>query len=325
MAAITNTVTSTSAVGNREDLEDVIYRVAPEETPFQANIGSTKVTATKHEWQTEALAAADADNAQYEGDDLGTTFSAGNNTTRVGNYTQIFRKDGLVSGTEEEVNKAGRDSELKRQQVIKGIELRRDMEARFMQNKASIAESAGVNPRRAGGALAWLTSNTSLGAGGSNGGYSAGVVAAATNGTQRAFTESQVKSVLAAAAVSGGKPTQAYMGATHKQQFSAFTGIASIRVEAGKSAASTMIVGGADVYGSDFGNIALIPHVYGLGGASSRDCLFIDPTKMAVGTLRGVSVTPLAKTGDAEKFMITAEKTLVVRNQAAHGAVRDLT
>lgn len=33
MAAPTNTVTSLVSIGNREDLEDVIYRVAPEETP----------------------------------------------------------------------------------------------------------------------------------------------------------------------------------------------------------------------------------------------------------------------------------------------------
>jgi hypothetical protein len=41
MAAPTNVVTSaTPNVGVREDLEDVIYRVAPEETPFVSNIGS---------------------------------------------------------------------------------------------------------------------------------------------------------------------------------------------------------------------------------------------------------------------------------------------
>jgi len=49
MSAPANTLTSvTPNVGAREDLEDTIYRVAPEETPFISMIGSTKATAINH-------------------------------------------------------------------------------------------------------------------------------------------------------------------------------------------------------------------------------------------------------------------------------------
>ena len=96
MAAPTNTVTGeTPNVGAREDLENVIYRVAPEDTPFISNIGKVKASAIAHEWQTEALANADATNAQLEGDDVGT-LDAPNLTTRVKNICQIFRKTGGV-------------------------------------------------------------------------------------------------------------------------------------------------------------------------------------------------------------------------------------
>lgn len=318
MAAPTNTTTTLVSIGNREDLENVIYRVVAEETPFTSNIGKDKASAITHEWQTETLAAPDATNAALEGDDVGT-LDAPNLTTRLGNRTQIFRKTGGVSMTQEEVNKAGRASELARQKLLKGKEVARDIEARMIGNYASNVES-GATPRRSAGALAWLTSNVSRGAGGSNGGFSAGNVAAATNGTQRTFTETLVKGVLATAFGNGGKPSQAYMGAVHKQQFSAFTGIADIRANvSGKSQAT--IYGAADVYVNDFGDLTLIPHAYGL----TRDFLAIDPEYWAVGTLRPMKTETLARTGDNERFLMTAEKTLVCRNERASAVVADLT
>jgi hypothetical protein len=317
----TNAVSSYNNVGNREDLEDVIYRVAPEDVPFQSSIGVVKATATFHEWQTESLATADPDNAQVEGDDV-ASLDAGNIPTRLGNYAQIFRKTGGVSRTEEIVDKAGRESEMDRQKILKGKEMKRDMEARFMQNKASVAGN-GTTARKSAGALAWCVSNTSTGSGGTNGSFASNIQSAATNGTQRTFTEALLKAVLATAFNNGGKPSQAYVGATHKQQFSSFTGIADIRSEV-KGREQAVIVAAADVYVSDFGAISVIPHAYGLG-ASARDCLLITPDMFKVGTLDGVKSSALAKTGDSERFMMTAEKTLVCANEKAHAAIRDLT
>jgi hypothetical protein len=221
--------------------------------------------------------------------------------------------------TQEEVNKAGRDSELARQKLLKGKEVARDIELRFIGNNASNVES-GATPRRSAGALAWLTSNVSRGAGGSSGGFSGGIVSAATNGTQRSFTEALVKSVLATAFSNGARLSQAYMGPTHKQQFSAFTGIADIRADVSGKRQAT-IYGAADVYVSDFGDLTLIPHPYGL----TRDCLIIDPDMFAVGTLRPMKTTPLAKSGDNERFLMTAEKTLICRNERGAAVVADLT
>ncbi len=323
MAVPTNVIGSAGSavvnVGVREDLEDNIYRVAPEETPFMTNIGTSKSKQVYSEWQTETLAAASATNAQLEGDDVGT-LGAANLTTRVGNICQILWKTGGVSGTQEEVDLAGRASELARQKVLKTIEIKRDFEARAIGNFAAVQES-GATTRKLGGILAWLTSNDNRGSGGSDGGFSASPgPAAATNGTQRTFTEALVKATLATTFSNGGKPTQAYMSGTHKQQFSAFTGIADIRSEVrGKSMAT--ITGAADVYVSDFGALTLIPHAYGL----TRDCVLVDPKMAAVSTLRGLRSTTLAKTGDNERFLILMEKTLKVHNQAAHAVVADLT
>lgn len=323
MTVPTNTIGSAGSavpnIGIREDLEENIYRVAPEETPFMTNIETAKASQVYHEWQTETLAAASATNAQLEGDDVGT-LGAANLTTRVGNICQILWKTGGVSGTQESVNLAGRASELARQKVLKTIEIKRDFEIRAIGNFAAVQES-GATTRKLGGLQAWVTSNDSRGSGGSDGGFSASPgPAAATDGTQRTWTEAILKSVMATAFGNGAKPTQIYMGGTHKQQASAFTGIADIRNEVRGKAMAT-ITGAADVYVSDFGALTLIPHPYAL----SRAAVFVDPTMAAVGTLRGLQSTTLAKTGDNERFLILMEKTLVCRNEKGHAVAADLT
>lgn len=315
MAAVTGTATTLTTIGIREDLEDTIYRVAPSKTPFSNNVGGAgKATATYHEWQLETLTAA-AVNAQLEGDDSPSFASSENLTTRVGNYAQIFRKVGIVSGTDEVVKKAGRASEINRQKVLKGIEMRTDMELAWLNNVASNQQTGGT-ARHSGGFRSWLTSNTSLGAGGSTTGFATGVTTAATPGTTRTLTESLLKAVRATAFGNGANPSQAYMGATTKQTMSGFTGIASIRVDA-KPTEQATIIGAADVYIDDFGKITFIPHQYAVSAA----VLLVDPDMVGVATLRGMFTEELAQTGDATKFQILAEKTLVMKNEKAHAMI----
>lgn len=69
----TSTFVTYQAAGNREDLSDMIYRIDPVDTPFMSGAEKEKATAVNHEWQTQALAAPSAANAQLEGDDPTTT------------------------------------------------------------------------------------------------------------------------------------------------------------------------------------------------------------------------------------------------------------
>jgi hypothetical protein len=319
MTAPTNTNTTLDAKGIREDLSNLIFRVAAEQTPFISNIGRAKASNIYHEWQTEALANPSATNAALEGSAVGT-LGAPNLTSRVGNRCQILTKSGGVSGTLEAVDKAGRKSELARQKMLKGKEVMRDLEMRAIGNYASVAESGGTT-RKLGGALAWLETNVDRGAGGSDGGFDGtSTVDAAGNGTQRTFTETQLKAVMALAFAEGATPSQAYMSGAHKQQASAFTGIADIRVDAnGKKPA--VIMGAADFYVSDFGTVAMIPHPYGL----TRDVLIADPDMFALATLRPWFTQKLATTGDNEQFQMIGEYTLECKNEKAHAAIADLT
>jgi hypothetical protein len=318
MAIVTNTFTRYSAVGIREDLSNVIYNISPEETPFISNISRENVKNTYFEWQTDALAAASASNAALEGDDI-SSFQAVTPTARVGNYTQISTKNVIISGTLEAVDKAGRRSELTYQLAKMGSELKRDMESALLANQAAVAGNT-TTARRTAGLPAWLTTNTDFGTGGADPTVGSTPTAARTDGTQRAFTETLLKNVIAEVWTSGGTPKMLMVGAFNKQAASGFSGIATKfrDVPAGQQA---QIIGAADVYVSDFGTVNIVPNRF----QRARDAFVVDPEYASLAILRPIQQTELAKTGDAEKRLMLVEYGLKVSNQAAHGICADLT
>lgn len=319
MAPITNTFKTYETVGAREELADVIYRISPEETPFMSNGRRGSCDATYTEWQTDALAAASTSNKHVEGDEV-SSFTAVTPTVRLGNRTQISRKDLIVSKTQERVRKAGRKSEVAYQMAKRSAELKRDMEAILTSNQASAAGDA-TTARALGSILAFIKTNVDKDAGGSNPSYTTEPNATRTDGTQRNFAESQLKNVIQLAWTEGGKPTIVMVGAANKQNASAFAGIAQIRkaVEGNRAAS---IIGAADLYVSDFGNVTFVPNRFQRG----RDALVLDPTMYQVAYLRPFEWTDLAKTGDtAAKKALFVEYTLKVFNEKALGLVADLT
>lgn len=318
MATPSNTFTTASAKGIREDLSDVISRIDPTEVPFQANIGKGTCKSTRFDWQIQSLTAADADNANLEGDDA--TTDAATATSRVWNYTQISDKVARVSGTLDAVDKAGRDSELSYQVLLKGLEIRRDMEKRLVGNYASVASAATVAGKTAG-FEAWLTTNDSRGATATQGGFNSGtgLVAAASNGTLRQWTESMLADVHQAAYTAGGRPTMLMVPPALKRRFSAFAGVAQLRKEAAGEKQAT-IIGGADVYVGDFGSLTTTTNLF----MSTRSALLVDPKMAKVRYLRPMKNVELAKTGDSERRQILVEYGLEVSNEAAHGVVADI-
>jgi hypothetical protein len=316
MTVPSNTVQAVARVGVREDLSNRIAELFPDDTPFLNGIGTGTCGQTKTEWQTDGLVAANATNAQIQGDDLANESRP--NTVRVSTYTQISTKVVGVSSTVEAVNKAGRKSEMAREIMKAGRELRTDMEKRASGNYASVAPAAGVAGQTAG-ALAWLTTNVSRGGSGASGGYSAGIVAAATNGTQRAYSETLLKTVLQSVWAAGGNPKFVITNGTQKQTAAAFTGLATQRRETGNK--KVTIVAGADIYVSDFGEVQFVPSRF----SSARDALIVDPDYWELGSLQALQVEDLAKTGLSTRKMMSIEWALRCLNEAASGVVADLT
>lgn len=318
MAIIANTYQTYQAKGIREDLEDVIYNISPADTPFMSNIGRGKATATLHEWQTDALDAAVTTNQQIEGDDVGS-FQAATPTVRIGNYTNISRKTAIVAGTMEAVNKAGRDREMALQLAKRSKEMKRDMETAMLANLGANAGATGT-ARVSASLLAFLKTNVSKDAGGVNPVWTTIPTDVRTDGTPRAFTEALLKTVLAACWTEGAEPKLVMVGASNKQTASGFSGVATKTYYQSAKVASA-IIGAADVYVSDFGNVSIVANRF----QRSRDALVIDPSMASVLFLRKPTTVELAKTGDAEKRMLLAEWTLKVHNEKAHGIVADLT
>src|SRR5262249_52172124 len=150
---------------NREDLSDMIYRIDPTDTPFMSGVDKEKATAVNHEWQTQALAAASSTNAQLEGDD--PTNSTITPTVRLGNLCQISYKVAQVSGTQQADDHAGRDNELAYQEMLKGLELKRDIETILVGTNQSKVTGDTATPRKTASILSWIATNTSKGTAGS--------------------------------------------------------------------------------------------------------------------------------------------------------------
>jgi hypothetical protein len=316
MALPTNTFTTYSAAGNREDLSDMIFRIDPTDTPFMTGIDKTKATAVLHEWQTQALAAVNTANAQLEGDDASA--DATTPTVRLGNICQISRKVPQVSGTQQAVEHAGRDNEMAYQEMLKGLELKRDMESILVGTNQAKNTGNATTARLAASVLSWLKSNTSKGTGGSDPAAADGT-GTRTDGTQRVFTEANLKSVLQSIWNNGGKPDTIMVGGFNKQVFSTFTGRAA-PIEETKAKKITASV---DAYESDFGTIRVVANRF----SRPRDALILQMDMWGLAYLNGRKMlsVPLAKTGDSERKEILSEYTLEARNEKSSGGVFDLT
>jgi len=327
MAQVANTFETYDAVGNREELADTIYQTTPEETPFLSMIRRKSINSIHPEWQTDELAAPDTDNSRAEGNAY--VYDALTPSVRVGNYAQISTKTFLVSGTQEEVNKAGRKSEVAYGLARKGVELRTDIEAIYLSNQASSAGTGdGATNRKSGGFRAWLATNDSLGANGASGGFSNGVVTAATNGDQRAFTKALLDTVILNTYNSGGDPTTLMVSPYVKSVFDTFMAdadVAPFRIPI-KASSKKTIVATADAYMGLAGEIMVVPNrqMARAGASIARNAFLIDPKMVAHGVLRDIRVEKPAKDGDYEKRVLLTEYSLLVMNEKAHGVVADL-
>lgn len=312
MAQPTNTFDGYDAIGNREDLSNMIFDISPTETPFVSAIGRTKATNLNHEWQVDALASAAA-NANIYGDDVsGGSLTA---TTRRGNRVQLLDKAVTVSDEQIAANPAGRKNELAYQMAKAMKEIKRDLEYNLVGvNNAKVTGNSTLAAEM-GSVQAYIFTNDSLGATGAS--PTGDGTDARTDGTQRAFTEDLLKDALQLIWTEGGDPKMAIMGAFNKRVASGFTGSAT-RLDRSED---KKLYASVDVYVSDFGETKFVADRF----SRSRDCLIIDPEYWKLAVYDGLKQKELAKTGHAEKRMLSWYVTLEACNEKASGGVFDLT
>lgn len=323
MTIPTDSLVTYDTKGIREQLADVISNISPKDCPFTNRAGKTKATNTFFEWLVDELAQTDSSNAKLEGDDYSATAIA--QPTRLGNRCQISSKAFTISNTADVVNKAGRNSELAYQVTKKSFELKRDMETILTGNQASVTGN-GTTARKTGSLESMIYKNVSnngdLRAGQAEDGtvgqaYSSSNWVAITDGTQRAFTESMLKDVAQKVFTSGGDPDILMVGPAQKQVVSGFTGNATRMDKSEDQKLYTSV----DVYVSDFSEFKVVPNRF----QRNRTAFLLQMDMWSVSYLRPIEIHDLAKTGDANKKLLTVEYGLMGKNPASAGVIRSLS
>jgi len=321
MAVNANTNKTYDLTTMREDLQDAYVSISPTDTPFQSMIGTRDASNTYIEWPVVELAAVDAANRVLEGESAPGN-DAPTNAVRLGNYCQLSDKVAEVASTANKVKVAGDTGSMEKQMFFKTKEIKRDIETMLLNPTAAVAGGAGV-VRVMAGLPSFIRTNVSRGAGGANAtlsGTTAGYPnAAPTDGTLRALTETQLATVIAACWDAGAEPSTILCGSGVKQKISqTFTGSSTrqsnLTVSKGKVEAAV------SVYVSDFGELNIMPTRF----IRSRDVFVLDPSKLRMGWLQPVKQEPLAKTGHAERRLISAEYTLQVDAEKAQGLIADI-
>jgi hypothetical protein len=310
------TVGGTSGIGRSlpEDLSDIIYNISPTDCPFSKMIGRSKANAVKHEWLTDSLAAADTTNAFIEGEDA--TFATPATTIRLSNYTQIFKKTGLISGTVQAVSTKGYRDQLAYEIMKRTKEIKRDIEAVHVGLSQITTQGSASAARKSCSVVNWIATNDDLGGSGVSGDPTASPQVIRTDGTVRAFTEGLLKNVNQLIFAQGGEPDVLMVGPVNKQKVSAFAGNAT-RFDRSED---KRLVTSVDIYEHDYGVLKVVANRF----MRERDGLVLQTDMWAYADLRPLKREALGKTGDGDKFQLITELTLESKNEAASGLVADL-
>lgn len=305
MTIPTNDFTTYDAIGNREDLIDVITNISPVDTWFTSNTGSGKATARYHEWQSDTLAAAAA-NARIEGDTKVAT--AVTPTSRTGNYTQILSKEFMVTETQDTVSKAGRTSETAYQTQKRMKELAMDIEYALLINASAVSGDT-ATARQLKGVLGWITTNTATGT---------------ATGNATPLLAANIRTSLQAIWAQGGKPQYILCGGFQKIQISTMTTTNTKYVDAPEK----KVIDSVDVYDTDFGRLAVkLSHI--LDGATNATkgtiIIFGDMALWQKAWLRPVKKKEMPIASFSTFYSIEAELTLESRQEAGSGKMTNLS
>lgn len=299
-----------NGVSNKEDVSDIIALISPTDTPFLSMLKKTSAANTNHEFLTDDLVAA-ANNAQLEGDTW--VAEARPTPVRLGNTLQISKKTPSVTGSEEASAAYGNAGTMAYHMANASAEIKRDAEVALTTNGVKVVGAVAV-ARQLRGLEGWLATNDSRGVGGVAPNYLTNT--AATDGTQRAFTEALLKDVLQKVFVSGGNPDTIMVGPLQKQTFSTFTGNSTRFKDA-----DTQLNASISVYVSDFGTLKVVPNRF----QRARSAFILDPKYWALAELRKPFMEDLPKAGDYLAKSLVWEYTLEARQEKSSGVIRDLS
>lgn len=288
------------AVGNKEDLSDLITNISPTDTPIYSMIGSTKATATYHEWLEDELGDVGKENKKVEGFEYGV--SDPGVRTRLGNYTQIMSRGYGVTDTQETVQKHGVSSEIAYQmaKAMKLIAL--DCEYAYLNNDSKVAGDATIE-REMGGIPYWIASNVLVNEPGGT-------------PTDRALTFDLIGDALQATWEDGGNPGTMVVSPMTKRIIGKMVNGATKFMDADESKLKERI----DVLETDFGTLKIVVDRWMPNGS----VIILDPSLWKTAYLRPFKTLDLPKTGDNTKKVIVGELTIEARAEKANAMIKNL-
>jgi hypothetical protein len=316
----------------REDVMNQIWDISKIPLPFTDSVGTETSKNEYKEWTVDALASPNLTNAHIDGEDTtGNDYVLGN---RVGNHHQISLKVVQVSFRADASDVIGRTKETSYQVMRRQQELRRDVEAIALSNQASLADT-GSAAGKSGGLPSWLVTNHMTG--GTAGGFNTGtgLTVARTPTAARALTETLVRDATQSVYLQGGDPTifMTIPGIVRKFSEYLFTSsarVATLMSDQGKSSEQATALGSVNVFVTDFATLKLIPnrlqqtHKDSSTTVDVGDVFIVDPTYLALSYLKGYRTDPLAKTGLAEKSLMSVDWTLICNTEKSHAIIGDI-
>jgi Family of unknown function (DUF5309) len=321
MATPTNLYASYNLRGNAEEVDDQIYNLDPEKTPFASQLSEAKTEVRQPEWQEDYYDAANKDNARLEGDEFAGTVVTP--TVMMRNHIQTFTKDIVTSGIANAIKKYGRGSEQDYQMKKKGIEIRTDIEAAMLSANPAVA-STNVAASKMAGLELWATSTPQHGVGGSTAAIANASLptVAPTDGTLRPFTEAILTAGLRAGWENGLDPKVCYLTMLQKSAVNNFAGIATRRVDVERKGMAP-IIGVVDVYVWETGPLAFV-NVYA-DRMRNRTLFITDGECLSRLRVRPISRKQMGVTGDNTKEMLVTDVTLKCKNRQGLLKIADLS
>jgi len=298
--------------GSRFRVGDQIQVEGSEELMLVTGISTNTLTVVRGYAGTTPEALADnkviniLGNAALEGADKPSTRFT--NRSRCGNYTQIFAATVEVSGTDMAASQLGLADEMDYQKQERLRELLRDLENTVINGGQPASNPQGSDSARRSmkGIVQHLSTNV-FHTGGSGFPSGTGLDEDKINYVLRRIWES-----------SNGNVDLIVVGGFQKRKINAFS--AGSRAFGANDTTFTDMI---SIYESDFGVCRIITTRW----LPQDAALLVDSSRISVLPLAGRSFhfKPLASGGDYECGELIGEYTLELKNEAAHGLIRDLS
>ena len=313
-----------------EDVMQAIWDISNVPLPFSDRCGTMSVGNSYHSWTQDTLPAPDLTNAVIDGADQSQNDAVGG--ARVGNHCQISTKRVSVTTRARNSNTIGRADELAYQVSRRQIELRRDREAILLENQASVADNGDSVAGKLGGLPSWMETNIDVGATGSAGGYQTGdgLTDAYTPGTAAAISEATIRDLVQNVYEQGGESqvlmsTPSIIRKISEYMFTDTARIATLQSDQGKSASPATALGTVNFFVTDFGSLELVPNrLQQDSGTNTAEIHILDFQYLRCSFLHGYKVEPLAKTGLADKRLMSVDGSLAVLNEKAQALYADV-